>query len=133
VGCLHHDRSGSRGNSSQSLAQRLAVEHSTVRRWQEIARLAEHPPGGGPLDLGILQLLLRLDIHSLAQLEARPKNAAELHKQLIEQAIDLKLVPTKKETIHKWTPGEVTGIVLVRRRSRVRRHGGSAERDDSLR
>lgn len=69
----------------------------------------------------------------LAQLEARPKNAAELHKPLIEQAIDLKLVPTKKETIHKWTPGEVTGIVLVRRRSRVRRHGGSAERDDSLR
>jgi hypothetical protein len=117
------------GTSSQSLAERLGVEDPTVRRWQEIARLAVHPPGGGPLDLGILQLLLRLDIHSSAQLEARLKDPDEFHKQLLKQAVDLKLVPTKEETIGKWSPRNVTGVASVRRRSWVRRHGTTAERE----
>jgi hypothetical protein len=121
--------------STQGLAEHLGVERYTVRRWQEIARLAEHPPGGGPLNLGILQLLVRLEIRSLAELRAQLKNPDGLHEQLVQEAVNLKLVPTRKETINRWIAwrrywARLTGLwAAARRRSQVEDGSTTAERD----
>jgi hypothetical protein len=89
--------------SSWALASQLGVDMQAARRWTELGMLTCRLATGDSKRIALLKLLVASEITDTRKLEARLHDDKEaLYQQLVKNAIDLQIVPTRKETIETW-------------------------------
>ena len=94
------------------LASVAKIHSSLARRWTDAARLHEYLKERDETDAAVriqlLGLLLQLGVTSRAGLKKRMDevvNRDKFHQDMVAKAAGMRLLPTKDQTILKWTEG----------------------------
>jgi hypothetical protein len=87
--------------SPEDLAVKLGMPIEVVRRWAEVARLVTGEPGAQPVPVGLVEVLVRLGVHSRNDLRRKVEDAS-WQQTVNDASADLTVIPP--QTPDAWRP-----------------------------